>query len=155
MEHVKILFETSTRDKCIELVQDKMKNIFYYVRILSNKVDGVYQRTEKPCETGSYRYALRRFKQLKKKNGFNMETNLPDYISTVEDAQKFLTELHANKESYHPEDDANDIIWALKVSKPTKNELEKLNKLMLDIYTLPDFEPDFDPCEFLDNLIHS
>lgn len=38
-----------------------------------------------------------------------MKTNLPAAITTIDEAKAFLTELHANGESYHPEDDAHDV----------------------------------------------
>lgn len=76
-----------------------------------------------------------------------LTTVLPEQITSVEEAQKLLTELHRNDESFHPEDDANDIEWD--TCDPTPEECEKLNKLMGDIYKLPDF----DPCEFILELM--
>lgn len=76
-----------------------------------------------------------------------MKTQIPDSITTIEQAQKFLTELHKNNESYHPEDDAHDIQWD--TCEVSFEECEKLNKLRNDLYKLPDF----DPCEFILELM--
>lgn len=76
-----------------------------------------------------------------------MLTKLPQSITTIDEARKLLTDLYNNGESFHPEDDANDIVGDLF----TKEEGDKLNDLMGQIYDLPG---DFDPCEFyliLDN----
>jgi len=85
-----------------------------------------------------------------------MKTNLPNRITTVEEAKAFLTELHKNDESFHPEDNAHDIEW--ETSNPTSEERDKLNALMSDIYELEGNEDSqnmiFDPCEFLLNLIN-
>jgi hypothetical protein len=73
-----------------------------------------------------------------------MKTILPSAISTKTEAETFLTDLHNNNESFHPEDDATDIeIFS-------ENEGNKLNELMNQIYLIDDF----DPCEFLLNLIN-
>jgi len=81
-----------------------------------------------------------------------MTTNLPASINTIEEAKAFLTELHKNGESYHPEDDANELIGSSELW--TREEGEQLNKLMEDIYNLEGnngnhANPVFDPCEFL------
>jgi hypothetical protein len=85
-----------------------------------------------------------------------MKTILPEKISTIKEAKDFLTELHKNGESFHPEDDANDL-----VGDPfTKEEGDKLNQLMADIYNLPgndgfhDGRILFCPCEHLLSLDH-
>lgn len=71
-----------------------------------------------------------------------MKTTLPEKITTVVEAKKLLRELHLNDEVFHPEDDANDL-----AGDPfTKEEGNKLNALMSQIYSLSD---DFDPCEYL------
>lgn len=84
-----------------------------------------------------------------------MKTELPLYIKTVPQAKKLLIELHSNNESYHPEDDANDI-WYNGKKLFTHGEAVQLNKLMDDIYSLPGQQGSlakvFCPCEFLINL---
>jgi hypothetical protein len=77
-----------------------------------------------------------------------MKTILPEHITTIEEAEKLLTDLHNNGESFHPEDDANDIIWVCEA--PTAQECDHLNVLMSDIYNLNGF----DPCDFLLNLMN-
>lgn len=70
-----------------------------------------------------------------------MKTQLPESIQTIEQAKQLLASLHENGESFHPEDDATQL-----AGDPfTKEEGEKLNQLMEDIYKLPGF----DPCEYL------
>lgn len=83
------------------------------------------------------------FVVLKQSKCYNMKTQLPSDINTIADAEKFLSELAKNGESFHPEDDANDIIWS--GESPSKSECDHLNKLMDDIYQLEDF----DPCGYL------
>lgn len=83
-----------------------------------------------------------------------MKTLLPQSIDTIEEAKAFLRKLHLNGEAFHPEDDAHEIVWECS-SAPTIKEQKQLNKLMVDIYTLPgnkDKHPlqfAFDPCDFL------
>lgn len=77
------------------------------------------------------------------------KTSLPEKINTIEEAKKFLRELHANNEHYHCEDDANDCLQGY----VTKEQGDRLNKLMNDIYSL-DCNKDrtnlgFCPCGFL------
>lgn len=89
-----------------------------------------------------------------------MKTILPAAIDTVEEAKNFLHSLHSNGESFHPEDDAHDILWYS--ADPTEEECDQLNKLMRDIYALPEctmqFDADkgmymdFDPCGYLLDL---
>lgn len=86
-----------------------------------------------------------------------MKTQLPISITSVAEATSFLTELHKNNESYHPEDDAFDIAW--QTINPTDAEKHQLNKLMNDIYALPEaWSPEnpngFDPCAVLMDLIY-
>lgn len=90
-----------------------------------------------------------------------MKTNLPNSITTIAEAKVFITELHTNGESYHPEADAHYVNW-LSIqditNEPTYNEATHLNTLMGEIYNLPGndgrhCEPMvFDPCEFLNEL---
>lgn len=81
-----------------------------------------------------------------------MKTQLPKEIKTIQQAEKFLTELYNNGEIYHPEDDANDCLEGI----ATKEECDQLNKLMNDIYNFKGNENAqsmiFDPCEFILNL---
>lgn len=79
-----------------------------------------------------------------------MKTNLYRTIATVEDAKAFLKELYDNKELFHPEDDAHDIIWAEMTDeeKPTKEECDRLNELMASCYEVADIEK-FDPCGYI------
>lgn len=85
-----------------------------------------------------------------------MKTKLPTSINTIDHAKVFLTALHKNGESFHPEDDANDIDWQVQ-EPPTKEESSLLNKLMADIFNLEGNENYpvsyiFDPCEWLLDL---
>lgn len=79
-----------------------------------------------------------------------LKTQIPENISSIEEAEKFLAELISNDEAYHPEDDANDCLNDI-----TKEEGDKLNKLMEQIYAFPGNENVqsmiFDPCEFILN----
>lgn len=88
-----------------------------------------------------------------------MKTRLPLQITTVEEAKIFLTELHANDERFHPEDNAHGIEWELPIEDvPTYHEAERLNILMAAIYNLPGNDGRheapmvFDPCAFLSEL---
>ena len=82
-----------------------------------------------------------------------MKTNIPSQITTVEEAKVFLTDLHKNGETFHPEDDAHDIIW--EEVEVSDEEKDALNNAMIDIYNLPgndgkhDNSIEFDPCGFL------
>lgn len=83
-----------------------------------------------------------------------MKTILPAKISTIEEAQKLLSDLHKNGESYHPEDAAADIINAKGKELFTKEEADKLDSLMGDIYNLEGndgrhIDLAFDPCKYL------
>lgn len=86
-----------------------------------------------------------------------MKTTLPAAITTRAEAEQFLQSLIDNNETYHPEDNAHDIIWDMpEDQKPTPAEADQLNKLMEDIYNLDGnngnhASPKFDPCEYLNN----
>ena len=85
-----------------------------------------------------------------------MKTILPASIATIDQAKQLLTDLHNNGEAYHPEDDATGIVWT-DCKSPTLQECELLNKLMKDIYDLPENKNtypklSFDPCVFLLSL---
>jgi hypothetical protein len=82
-----------------------------------------------------------------------MKTELPDGINNVEEAKIYLDQLILNEEIYHPEEDAFDIVW--RNEQPTEQEAILMNKLMYDIYNLPqcqtdaDGEMEFDPCAYI------
>lgn len=80
-----------------------------------------------------------------------MKTTIPHTITSIEQAKAFLSELAANNEAYHPEDNAHTIYFGAipKNQWPNDSQRDQLNKLMNDIYKLNDF----DPCEFLLPLI--
>lgn len=90
-----------------------------------------------------------------------MQTKLPAAITTIEGAQTFLLELFNNGESFHPEDNAHNIIWSLpEEQKPTAKECDLLNKLMEDIYNVEGnngnhANPVFDPCGYLLDLVNA
>lgn len=83
-----------------------------------------------------------------------MLTNIPESITTLQQAKDYLTELYNNCESYHPEDNAFSIVWGS--TNPTEAEMHQLNKAMSDIYKLTETPEGkwFDPCEFL-VLLHN
>lgn len=77
-----------------------------------------------------------------------LRTKLPVTIKSINDVKGFLRSLHTNGETYHPEDDANDVVWH--TVNPTVKEHNELNRLMSEIYALPEAKTgDFCPCEFL------
>lgn len=76
-----------------------------------------------------------------------MKTVLPKMITTAAQAVKFLTDLHINGEAFHPEDDANQVVWGN--DPPTPEERERLNDLMGQIYALGSV----DPCAVLLELL--
>jgi DNA-directed RNA polymerase subunit F len=76
-----------------------------------------------------------------------MITILPQSITTISEAKKLLKDLYDNGESFHPEDDATD----LSGDPFTKEEGEKLNTLMEQIYTITSSDK-FDPCKYLLSL---
>jgi hypothetical protein len=81
-----------------------------------------------------------------------MKTQLPTSIKTVEEAKQFLFDLHNNDESFHPEDDANEVVWV--TCNPTAEEKTQLNKLMDEVFYLMEMSEDvcFDPCGYLLDL---
>ena len=83
-----------------------------------------------------------------------MKTQLPLSISTIAEAQVFLTNLFNNGEVFHPEDDAHTVAW--QGAEPSADECDQLNKLMNDIYALPgnnnSQDMSFDPCGFILSL---
>jgi len=85
-----------------------------------------------------------------------MKTILPASITTIDQAKQLLTNLHTNGEAFHPEDDATGIVWT-DCKSPTPQECVQLNKLIKDIYDLPENKGtypklSFDPCIFLLSL---
>lgn len=84
-----------------------------------------------------------------------MKTELPEKITTIEEAENLLSALWENGESFHPEDNAHDIIWGTipKDEQPTAAECDKLNALMSQIYDLKDVPELFDPCGFILDFI--
>ena len=83
-----------------------------------------------------------------------MKTKLPKAINSVDEAKAFLTDLHNNNEAYHPEENAHEILWD--GVHASEAECDKLNKLMDDIYSLPELDNypnvEWDPCGFLLDL---
>lgn len=79
-----------------------------------------------------------------------MKTQLPESINTLEEAKNFLQLLHANGESFHPEDSAHDIVWDIP-EPPNKHECDQLNALMDQVYYFFN-EETFDPCGYLLDL---
>lgn len=86
-----------------------------------------------------------------------IKIQLPNAISTIEEAKKFLRSLHNIGADYHCEDDANDIKFLnlSEKNRPTADQCNQLNKLMEDIYNLPGNDGKHDnsiifcPCGFL------
>lgn len=74
-----------------------------------------------------------------------MRTKLFRSIDNEQEARQFLKELFDNGESYHPEDDARDIIFP--EVNPTYDERNKLNSLMAQSYNL--LSDTFDPAGYL------
>lgn len=79
-----------------------------------------------------------------------MKTNLFQPITNVTEAKAYLTELFNNDESFHPEDDATDIIWEGDIA-PTEEEINLLNSNHEKIYEFESAE--FCPCGFLCELL--
>lgn len=83
----------------------------------------------------------------------SLKTVLPEAITTIAEAQKLLTDLYNNGESYHPEDRAADCLESQGI---TSEHATQLDKLMDDIYKLPGNDSHinmaFDPCEYLLNI---
>ena len=86
-----------------------------------------------------------------------MKTKFPEGISTTKEAEKFLKELYDNGESFHPEDDVFTIIWDLD-PQPDTLELIHLDKLMRDIWNLPELQNyphnEWDPSGYLMDLFY-
>lgn len=88
-----------------------------------------------------------------------MKTALPAAIATIEEAKAFLTNLHNNGESYHPEDCAHEVgVYQANTNNFIRtfspSEADKLNELFEQIYNLEGNNsnhknPIFDPCEFI------
>jgi hypothetical protein len=80
-------------------------------------------------------------------NNYSFKTTIPDAIKTVDEAKAFLKALWENEESYHPEDNANGIVWD--DVNPSPEQRTQLNKLRTDIYNVAKADGEFDPCEYL------
>lgn len=79
-----------------------------------------------------------------------MKTDLNAKITNSAEAKAYIIALFNNDESYHPEDDAFDIVWAIEESEePTEGELNQLNANMELVYKVAAF----DPCELLNVLL--
>lgn len=72
-----------------------------------------------------------------------LKTELPTYITTLDEAKKYLKELYTNGEAYHPEDMAGDCLPGI-----TENQAKLMDSLMSDIYEIAK-GTDFDPCQFI------
>lgn len=68
-----------------------------------------------------------------------MKTNLPESITTIEEAEAFLSELHENGESFNPDDAAQDVAWPIG-KHPNRYELTKLNILMNEVLNVDGFD---------------
>lgn len=77
------------------------------------------------------------------------KTILPNAITSVAEAKKYLKELCKNGESYHPDDPAKDIVWSC--DEPTAKQKKQLDKLMTDIFSLKEVQNnfEFDPYGFI------
>lgn len=70
-----------------------------------------------------------------------MRFKLPKKINNFEEAVKYLGQLHDYGMAYHCEDDVTDICWSLPEEDiPTKKECKRMNKLMGQIYDLPELK---------------
>lgn len=68
-----------------------------------------------------------------------MRTPLPTAINTADEARAFLSALHTNRELFHPDDNANTIVWMF-APTPTPEECDLLNTLMFHCATVPGFD---------------
>lgn len=74
-----------------------------------------------------------------------MKTNINNVLTSVEEAEQYLKDLFTNDEAYHPEDDAQDIIFGFDV---TKAERTQMNMRMDEVwYFIPD------PCGIIVKLL--
>lgn len=77
-----------------------------------------------------------------------MKTNLNRTISTQEEAEAFLSELHENNEVFNPDDNAHEVLW--ETCKPTDEDKDALNRLMAEVWAVTN--ETFDPHEYLLDL---
>lgn len=77
-----------------------------------------------------------------------MYTFLPytDALNSTEDVKGFLDSLISNKEIFHPDDDATQVIFS-DGSVPTEEEAEQLNLLMSRVIELA--TEDFCPYDYI------
>ena len=86
-----------------------------------------------------------------------LKIKLPKSIADWREGQSYLTLLFNNGLSYHCEDSAVDILWNLpEDDTPSEEEELHMDKLMDEIYALPEFEnyPNIEmcPCGFVLDL---
>ena len=74
-----------------------------------------------------------------------MKTNLNRTITTVDEAEAFLSELDENNEVFNPDDDAHGVLW--QTCSPTHEEKDALNRLMAEVWAVSN--ETFDPHEYL------
>ena len=115
----------------------------------------VINRLEKVCE--DCKSGSEVITKIEALSSLTMKTSVTNPINTLDEAKAFLTELHKNGESYHPEDDAHHIDWHTE-KEPTDFEKDMLNERMIDIYNIPEnagksnSDLGFDPCLFVMEL---
>ena len=68
-----------------------------------------------------------------------MKTNLNRTIENEEEAKAFLQDLIDNNEAYHPDEDAQDIIF--QEAEVTQKEAHRLNVLMGQVFEVEGFDP--------------
>jgi hypothetical protein len=72
-----------------------------------------------------------------------LKTKIPESITSFEAAKQYLTDLHANGEEYHPEDEAGDCLQGISVEVASH-----MNNLMDLVYKFFG-ENGANPCAFL------
>lgn len=68
-----------------------------------------------------------------------MNTILPESITSVSEAKKYLSDLHHNGEAYHPDDDAHDVLF--QTCNPSSVQRDKMNYLMSQVFTFDSLDP--------------
>ena len=61
-----------------------------------------------------------------------IKTTLPERITSLEEAKKYLTALYNNGESYHPDDDAADCLQG--ISKKDAKNMDSLMDQVCEIF---------------------
>ncbi len=77
-----------------------------------------------------------------------LKTALPEHITSFEEAQQYLTALHANEEHYMCEDSAGDCFPQL-----SEQDAKHMDRLMAEVYKYFT-ENNADPCAFLLKLMN-